>query len=339
MATASPPGKLAGISPKAYEHPADRAATAALKSIPMLDVVTRRLIEFGYERALRQLYLGGSIKLGPKQLPEVWQSYLEVLDVLDMPEVYDLYVTNTPITNAMALGAGKPIIIVDSGLLNLLDAAEMQTVLAHEVGHILSDHVMYRTALAILVLISGVGRIPLLAGLPLLGIRQALLEWARATELSTDRAATLVNRDPLVTCRTLMALAAGISSSKLDLDAFLEQAQHFHEPEDGLDRIQRFWLQARAGHPFAVRRCREIMDWVRAGDYERIVSGEYVRRGQEPPVREEAGDAVDFYTERFADLIRDAGDAVQTVGQQVGDWLRGGRRGGGGDDDGGNGDT
>src|SRR3954470_7844585 len=171
MATATPPGKLTGISPKAYEHPADRAATAALKSIPMLDVVTRRLIEFGYERALRQAYLGGSIKVGPRQLPDVWTSYLEVLEVLDMPDVYDLYVTNTPITNAMALGSGKPIIVMDSGLVNLLDPTELQPVLAHEVGHILSDHVMYRTALAILLGLSGAGRIPLLAGLPLLGLR------------------------------------------------------------------------------------------------------------------------------------------------------------------------
>src|SRR3982751_4535797 len=129
MATTPPPEKLEQISPKAYEHPADRAATAALKSIPMLDVVTRRLIEFGYERALRQAYLGASIRLGPRQLPDVWESYLEVLEVLDMPDVYDVYLTNTPITNAMALGSGKPIIVVDSGLLNLLDPAEMQTVL------------------------------------------------------------------------------------------------------------------------------------------------------------------------------------------------------------------
>ena len=34
------------ISPKAYEHPADRAATAALKSVPMLDTVVRKLIEW-----------------------------------------------------------------------------------------------------------------------------------------------------------------------------------------------------------------------------------------------------------------------------------------------------
>src|SRR3954454_21824007 len=318
MATATPPGKLTGISPKAYEHPADRAATAALKSIPMLDPVVRRLIEYGYERAYRQAYLGASVKLGPKQMPEVWESYLQVLDVLDMPEVYDLYVTNHPITNAITLGAEKPIIVVDSGLLGLLDAEELQTVLAHEVGHILSDHVLYRTALAILLGLTGVARVPFLAGLPVLGLRHALLEWARAGELTTDRAATLVNRDPLITCRTLMVLAAGVPSKRLDLDAFLEQAQNFHEPEEGLDRIQRFWMQIRAGYPLAVRPCREIMDWVHSGEYERIVSGEYPRRGQEAPARAEAGDGGDFYTHRFASVMRDAGDTVQSVGQQVG---------------------
>ena len=89
MATRTPPAKLAQISPKAYEHPADRAATAALKSIPMLDVVVRRLIEHGYERSMRQSYLGGSVKLGPRQLPKVYERYREVLEILDMPEVYD----------------------------------------------------------------------------------------------------------------------------------------------------------------------------------------------------------------------------------------------------------
>ena len=67
--------RLVEISSKAYEHPADRAATAALQSIPMLDQVVRTLIEYGYERALRQTFLAGSVKLGSDQLPEVWAAH------------------------------------------------------------------------------------------------------------------------------------------------------------------------------------------------------------------------------------------------------------------------
>ena len=56
--------QLKGISSKSYEHPADRAATAALKAIPHLDTVVRKVIEFGYERALRRGVLGSAVRLG-----------------------------------------------------------------------------------------------------------------------------------------------------------------------------------------------------------------------------------------------------------------------------------
>ena len=117
--------RLTDISPKAYEHPADRAATAALASVPMLDQVVRKLIEFGYERALRQSYLGASVKLGPDQLPNVWAVYQRALHTLDMPDEYDLYITQQPVANAMAIGAEKPIIVLNSGLVNLLDEEEL----------------------------------------------------------------------------------------------------------------------------------------------------------------------------------------------------------------------
>ena len=84
------------ISSKAYEHPADRAATAALQSIPVMDKVVRRLVEYGYERSLRQSYLGDSIKVSERQLPALYASYRGVHRILDMPGDYDLYVTRRP---------------------------------------------------------------------------------------------------------------------------------------------------------------------------------------------------------------------------------------------------
>ena len=56
--------KLDRISPRAYQHPADRAATAALAKVPYLDEVVRRLIALGYERALRAASLGAAVRLG-----------------------------------------------------------------------------------------------------------------------------------------------------------------------------------------------------------------------------------------------------------------------------------
>src|ERR671926_1176613 len=106
--------KLEAISPRAIQHPADRAATAALQQVPYLDAVIRKLIELGYERAYRQAYLGSAVRLGDRQLPHIWALEREAFNVLDIPEVPDLYVTQYPFANAAVIGAGKPIIVVNS---------------------------------------------------------------------------------------------------------------------------------------------------------------------------------------------------------------------------------
>jgi Zn-dependent protease with chaperone function len=314
--------RLEGISSRAYEHPADRAATAALASVPYLDQIVRKLIELGYERALRTVLLGNSVRLGQDQLPRVWALHHEAFHVLDVEPLPALYLTQFPIANAAAVGAGTPFVVLNSEAVTLLDDAGLRAVLAHEAGHILADHVLYRTALLILLTATPL-RGPLVA-LPLAAVRLALGEWFRAAELSADRAAALVTRDPLAVCRTLMVLAAGAAALELDLEAFLRQAQDFDEGGKGLDWLSRRGLELRGGHPLAVRRVKELMAWVRGGDYDRILAGEYVRRGDERPPREEAADAADHYAERFKDIAREAGEQLESAGKQVGEWLRAG---------------
>jgi Zn-dependent protease with chaperone function len=316
-----------GISSKAYEHPADRAATAALKAVPMLDTVVRKLIEWGYERALRQSFLGNAVRVGENQLPDLWASHTGVCRILDMPDVYDLYVTWGVLGGAQAIGAGKPMVVIDSGLLRRLGPGEQRVVLAHEVGHILSDHVLYMTALNIL--LSATLSVPFPIGLPLRAVRAVLLEWYRAAELSCDRAATLAVRDPRIVCRALMVIGAGMSAHQLNLDAFMTQAMEYEAWDDPSDRVRRFFAEINRTHPYAVRRVSEVMKWVQSGEYDRIQRGEYRTRSQESNVREEAGDAVEFYAERFREIFREMGENITTLGNQVGgvaeqvaDWIR-----------------
>jgi Zn-dependent protease with chaperone function len=310
--------RLKGISPKAYEHPADRAATAALKSIPYLDTVVRKLIELGYERALRQAYLGSSVRLGEDQLGEVWMAHARAYTTLDIEPAPDLYLTQFPVANAATIGAGRPIVVVQSGLVQLLDVEQLRAVFAHEAGHVLSDHVLYRTALIILLRLGTVPGIPL----PLLPLRAALMEWFRAAELSCDRAAAIVTRDPLTVCRTLMVVAAGAEAERLDLDVFMRQGIDYREKGSGLERLSRLLLDLNITHPMPVRRVHELMEWVKTGDYDRIVDGSYLTRDEPLKPREEAGDAVAHYSERFREIFREAGESVGDVGQQLSDWLR-----------------
>ncbi len=309
--------RLTGISPKAWQHPADRAATAALASIPYLDQVVRKLIELGYERALRQSYLGSSVRLGEDQLPDVWSEHVFAYSTLDMDVVPSLYLTQIPFANAGAIGAKQPIVVVQSGLVRLLDAPQRRAVFAHEAAHILSDHQLYGTALLILLHLSS-ATLPL----PLIPVRTALLEWSRAAELSCDRAAALVTRDPLAVCRTLMSIAGGAMVDELDLDAFMKQGLEYSEKGSGLERLTRLLIDLGLTHPMPVRRTHELMDWVRSGAFDRIVAGEYPTRDEPNDVRAESSEAVAFYSERFRKAFRDAGESIGSAGEQLAGWLR-----------------
>jgi Zn-dependent protease with chaperone function len=314
-----------GLSVASFQHPADRAATAALGAIPGLDTVVRWLIEQGYERALYQQNLSASVRLGATQLPGTFAGFTDVLRVLDLPNSVEkpptLYVSQNPNLNAMTVGSQNPYIVLTSRLVEVLDADEVRAVVGHEVGHILASHVVYHTALQILLGLT----LPILSpgAIPLTAVRLALLEWFRAAELTCDRAAVLAVDDPDLMCRTLMVLGGGLPSAQLSYDAFLEQVQQYQEWDDGPDRLRRFLALIGQTHGSPVRRAAEIKRWVESGEFERIRSGSYIRRGEEEGAAAVAGEAVAHYTERFKDIFSSAGDSVAKAGSKLQSWLRG----------------
>ena len=130
-----------------------------------------------------------------------------------------------------------------------------------------------------------------------------------------------------------MVIVGGMPAVELNLDAFMAQAMEYESWDDPSDRVRRFFNEIGKTHPTRVRRVSEVMKWVQSGEYDRIIRGEYRTRDQPADVREEAGDAMEFYAERFRTIFREAGDNIATLGSQVGgmaeqlaDWIR--KRGG-----------
>jgi Zn-dependent protease with chaperone function len=321
-----------GLSPKSYEHPADRAATAALRSVPLMDKVVKRLVGFGHERRLRQVLIGNAVQIGDRQVPKLWERHCWAASVLDVTPVPELFVTQTPLANALTVGAQRPMVIIFSGLAGDYSPSEVDAVLAHEMGHVLSEHYYYQTALQFLsmIVMSSSGAAGSRAGLPLKAVYLVLLEWARAAELSADRASALVVGDPLITCQMLMRTAGGAIEG-MSLDAFLAQAARYADEDDLLARWSRAWVEASLRHPFAVKRARELTNWVDEGSFDRLRRGDYVRRGQEAPVTAEVQKAIAHYRERFFRILDGASGGVDRALQQLEDWLRP-RRDGDGED-------
>ena len=126
-----------------------------------------------------------------------------------------------------------------------------------------------------------------------------------------------------------MVMAGGMPADRLDLDAFMAQALEYETWDDPSDRVRRFFNELGATHPYAVRRVSEVMRWVQSGEYDRIQRGEYPTRDEQSDARAEAGDAMEFYAERFRTSLHELGENVTSLGNQVGgmaesvaDWLR-----------------
>jgi len=303
--------KLTAISSRAWEHPADRAALNALRALPGFDEMLRRVMGFLGERGVRQLFLANAVRVGPNQRPKLNGLYSEVLETLDAPERWDLYVSQTPVANAMAVGFQRPFIVFNSGMLEILDEDERRAVVAHEVGHIMSGHPTY-TTLAIILLTIGLANIPMLAGLALLPFELALLEWYRKAEFSADRAALLGTQDVRKTQSVHLKLAGGAQlDDPIDLDTFLAQAREYETMVGPWDKVWQFINTVFRTHPFATVRAGELQRWIDAGGYDAILRGEYIRRTDEPPpYSKDAEEAADYYGNRVKEAMSTVGDVA-----------------------------
>lgn len=272
-----PHKKFAALDKNQYIHPADSRALAALRAIPGIDTALKKLLEVTGESAIRVIFTASAVKVTPKQCPDLHAKLQIACSTLgvDLPE---LFVQQSPIPNAFTGGVKRPVIVLYSALLERLTDEEVLAVVAHEVGHIHAEHVLYITAARLIELAANAAIIAaplamLIKQILSLTMRYALLAWARRAELSCDRAALLVTQDPHVVGRTMMKLAGGTFASKVDYEQFLEQGRDFQTNYDE-KALDRFWadiITASMSHPFPVWRVSEILKWVESGQYQTLM--------------------------------------------------------------------
>lgn len=273
--------RFPGISSRAYEHPADRSALVALRKLSGFDTVFKALSGLLPERSLRLLFLSDSVRVGDQQFSHLNDMLRDACYILDLEKVPTMYVTQDPQPNAMCIGLDAPIIVVTTGLVELLDEEEMRAVVGHEVGHALSGHAVYRTILLFLTnLAVRIAWIPL-GNIAILAIVTALREWFRKSELSADRAGLLVGQDLRASMRGLMKIAGGNHLHEMNVDAFLKQAEEYESAGDLRDSVLKILNVLPRSHPFTTVRAAELKKWEASRDYQRIMDGHYPRRTED----------------------------------------------------------
>jgi Zn-dependent protease with chaperone function len=317
--------RLPGISSRAYEHPADRSALVALRKLTGFDVLLRRLAGLFNDRSLRLMFLASSVRASDQQFPQLYQQMLDGCYVLDLPNVPELYITQDPTVNAMALGADKPFIVITSGLVDLMDAEESRFIIGHELGHVLSGHAVYRTMLFHLInLAARIAWSPIV--FPIKAIVWGLEEWYRKSELSCDRAGLLAGQDVEAARRALMKTAGGSRLTELSHDAFHQQAHEYDAVPDVREGLLKLLQLQGTRHPFAVIRFAELDRWAADGDYREILAGTYPRRedDRDTSVTEEVKAAAKSYQDswnRSADpligAVRGVAETAVGAGQRL----------------------
>ncbi len=315
-----------GISSRAWEHPADRGALVALRQLKGFDTVLKALSGMFNERAVRLQFLGSGIKVDGRQFERLHRVLAEVGTTLDVAELPEMYVVANPTLNAMTIGMNKPIIVINSALVDLLDDEELRFVIAHELGHAVSGHALYQTLLQRLLVLSGVVSSTIIGGIGLRVIVAALTEWSRKAELSADRAGVLATQDPQVAFRVHMKLASGGHLEDLDTTSFFAQGAEYAEASDLRESVLKLMLVENQTHPFAVVRATELRRWVDSGAYTQILTGTYPRRDEDDAtsMSDSAREAAQSYAESFRETQDALGRLVHETAGSLGSlkgWL------------------
>ncbi|MEL6939610.1 MAG: M48 family metallopeptidase [Cyanobacteria bacterium J06598_1] len=263
---------LVGLNANHFRHPLDQQATQTLKQLPGLDIAIRSLLGPMGEQFFYLENIAASVLVGPKQLPNIYNLLVEACQVLDL-EVPQLYIKQHPVPNAytFAMRGKQPFVVVHTSLIELLNEAELQAVIGHELGHLKCDHGVYLTLANLLTLATS--QLPL-GSVLMQSWQSQIMEWVRCAEFTCDRAALLATQDARTVASVLMKLSGGSPtlSPQLNLDAFIEQANAYDAiSESEMGEMLKRMKTDELSHPVPVLRAREIARWAQAPAYQALL--------------------------------------------------------------------
>jgi Zn-dependent protease with chaperone function len=258
-----------GLQAEDFQHPDDLTATSALQSIPGVDTLVAKVLEYGFERVYYLENVASNVRVTPRMFERLHRALGWGCKILGVDEP-EMYVHVDPIPNAYTFGHKRPFIVLTSGLVDMLDDEERFFVIAHELGHIKCGHVLYgMIARNIAAVVNLIGQVTLGLGTLLgQGLVLALYEWYRKAELSADRAGLLCVQDINPAIRTFMKLAGGASRlyAEMDQSEFVRQIREYHDADRSeLNRAYKLLITAFRTHPFPILRAHELDSWFSTG--------------------------------------------------------------------------
>lgn len=268
--------QICQIHPKAFTHPYDEAAIAALKKIPFLPTFLKKMAQFNVEQRFRAYQMHNSIEIGSRQLPSIWRMVNDVAERFGMPHP-TAYVSREGGANAFAFGLERHSIVLTTSLIDMMNDRQLEAIIAHELAHILCQHMLYRNV-GLALTDQTLAPFARLAPTAVSGsISILFLAWSRAAEYSADRASLLVIQDPeaLTSCLSRLAGVPRRFMDEFDPRVFAQQGQRYEAEASTWSKIVTWDIGLINTHPEPTRRSTALLEWATSKEYQRILQGRY----------------------------------------------------------------
>ena len=258
---------LTGLDHSQYEHPFDQKALKALEGTPGLNMAGNFITKYTIEKVYTVQYTGSNLKVTKENYPKIYE-YLEyACQILDMPKMPDLYIQWGYNIKAFTVGSVNPIIILDSGLIDLCDDDEIMFIIGHECGHLKSNHMLYHMMAQVIHMVIDAIPFGSIAAAPL---QYALYYWDRMSDFTADRAGLLCCQNKDAAIRGFMKMA-GLpikEFNNMNCQTFIQQAAEFKQLDyDAMNKVIKFISIADASHPWTVMRAAELLNCINIVGY------------------------------------------------------------------------
>lgn len=278
---------LSALPHGAFALAEDCKIRAIMEKLRVFDWAARELSRRRYEKYARLAFTAGALRAGGHAYPKLEEMLKEVCATFDLAEP-ELFIKPAAQPTVQLLGEEKVMLILSTGMLELLDEAEMRALLAHQIAHLHCGHEPFLMARELLA--SAADNMGILKG-ALAPLRALLEEWAALAALSCDRGALLATGDLPALLSLLAKLAGGGCNlyGGADVQALLAQYEAYDCLKGDTPACPLFktWSNLYLGLPHYALRAGALQHWAAGAEYAALSRGECPASGKGAEVNEE----------------------------------------------------
>lgn len=237
-----------------YAFALDYKLREQIRKIPHFHSISAKVMEQQAAR-YRQIYATSAVQVGPNQFPEIYEMTVDCAKRLGIG-IPNIYVYPDQSLNAVTYGGDlvAPTIVLHSGAVERLTPGELKCVIGHECGHVHNEHCVYMMIYNVVEGLTSMTPFPFLSAVNML----LLLNWQRAAEVTSDRAALICCDDPQDAISVNQKLASGaILNQEIDLDVEAIKKQF-----EDLSAVAAAVTEVYSNHPAAIRRILTSQEFI-----------------------------------------------------------------------------